>query len=81
MEQSFDISLENSQTPINTIIGKVLLKKKCFKQSYEGSIPVRLKNYFFSFIKNTETIASITLHTLTSLCIFSILFSIHFLKC
>ena len=27
MEQSFDISLENSQTPINTIIGKVLLKK------------------------------------------------------
>ena len=43
MEQSFDITLENSQTPINTIIGKVLLKKKCMKQNYEDAIPVRLK--------------------------------------
>ena len=51
MEQSFDISLENSQTPINTIIGKVLLKKKCIKQSYEGSIPVRLKTSYFSLLK------------------------------
>ena len=45
-----------------------------------SALEVNLRIYFTE-IKLLVTIHILTLYTLTSVCIFSILFSIHFLRC